>query len=85
MEFSPGCKPIVCKCVLKNKLKPGRTIDKYKTDLVAKGFRRRENIDFFDTFSPETWITSIRVVVLMDVIYKLIVHQMDAKTTFFKW
>jgi hypothetical protein len=54
VDLSHVCKPIACKCVLKKKLKPGGTIDKYKVRLVAKGFRQRENIDFFDTFSSGT-------------------------------
>ena len=68
---------------MKKKLKPDGTVDKYKARLVAKGFRQRENIDFFDTFSPVTRMTSIRVLISIAAIYSLIVHQMDVKTTFF--
>jgi hypothetical protein len=49
---------------------------------VAKGFRQRENIDFFDTFSPVTRITSIRVLISIAAIYNLTLHQMDVKTAF---
>ena len=77
-----GCKSIGCKWVLKNKLKPDKIIDNYKALLVAKGFRQRENIDVLDNFSPVTRITSIRVLISIVVIYNLIVHQMDVKTTF---
>ena len=68
--------------VLKKKLKPDGSIDKYKARLVAKGFRQKENIDFFDTFSPVTRITSIRVLISIAAIYNLIVHQMDVKRAF---
>jgi hypothetical protein len=37
VELPPKTKPIVCKWVVKRKLKPDRTIDKYKARLVAKG------------------------------------------------
>ncbi|CAL0331319.1 unnamed protein product [Lupinus luteus] len=57
-------------------------MDKYKARLVAKGFRQRENVDFFDTYSPVTRITSIRVQISLAVINDLIVHQMDVKTAF---
>src|SRR3954466_5224653 len=82
VDLPPGCKPIGCKWILKKKLKHDGTIDKYKARLVAKGFRQRENVDFFDTYSPVTRITSIRVLISIDAIYNLIVHQMDVKTVF---
>ncbi|KAK2429298.1 putative mitochondrial protein [Trifolium repens] len=82
VDLPPGCKPIGCKWILKKKLKPDGTVDKYKARLVAKGFTQRENIDFFDTFSPVTRITSIRVLISLAAIHNLIVHQMDVKTAF---
>ena len=81
-ELPPVCKPIGCKWILKKKLKPNGTVDKYKARLVGKGFRQRENMDFFDTYSPVTRITSIRVLISLAVVYNLIVHQMDVKTAF---
>jgi hypothetical protein len=40
------------------------TFDKYKARLIVKHFRQRENIDFLNTFSPITRITSsIRVLI----------------------
>uniref|UniRef100_A0A2N9F430 Uncharacterized protein n=1 Tax=Fagus sylvatica TaxID=28930 RepID=A0A2N9F430_FAGSY len=50
--------------------------------LVAKGFRQREGIDYFDTYAPVARITSIRVLIALASIYKLVVHQMDVKTAF---
>lgn len=50
VDLSPSCKPIRCKWVLKKKLKPDGTVDKYKARLIAKDFRQRENINFFNTF-----------------------------------
>ncbi|XP_050908306.1 uncharacterized mitochondrial protein AtMg00820-like [Lathyrus oleraceus] len=76
VDLSPGCKSVDCKWVLNMKLKPDRTIDKYKTQFLAKGFRKRENIDFFDTFSPITRIISIRTV--NDVI-SLLCNNFDMK------
>nr|GEZ64076.1 retrotransposon-related protein [Tanacetum cinerariifolium] len=50
--------------------------------LVAKGFKQRENVDFFDTYSPVTRITSIRVLIALAYIHDLVVHKMDVKTAF---
>ena len=57
-------------------------MEKYKARLVAKGYRQRENIDFFDTYSPVTRITSIRVLIALAAVHNLVVHQMDVKTAF---
>ena len=69
-----GCKPIGCKWILKKKLKPDGSFDKYKARLVAKGYRQRENIDFFNPYSPVTRITSIRVIIVLAVIHNLVVY-----------
>ncbi|GKD98369.1 retrovirus-related pol polyprotein from transposon TNT 1-94 [Tanacetum coccineum] len=64
------------------KMKADGTIDKYKARLVIKGFRQREGLDYFDTYSPVTRITSIRMILAIAALRNLEVHQMDAKTTF---
>ena len=63
-------------------MKPDGSIDKYKARLVAKGFKQLEGLEFFDTFSPVTRITSIRLLIAMAAIFDLQIHQMDVKTAF---
>jgi hypothetical protein len=82
VELPPKTKPIGCKWVFKKKLKPDGTIDKYKARLVAKGYKQKQNVDYFDTYSPVTRIASIRILFDIASIYKLVVHQMDVKTVF---
>ena len=79
---SPDCKTIGCKWVLRKKLKPDGSIDKFKARLVAKGFKQKADLDFFDTFSPVTRITSIRLLIVIAAIFDLKIHQMDVKTAF---
>jgi hypothetical protein len=81
-ELPPKIKPIGCKWIFKRKLKLDGTIDKYKARLVAKGYRQKQNVDYFDTYSPVTRIASIRILFAVASIYKLVVHQMDVKTAF---
>jgi hypothetical protein len=76
------CKPVGCKWVFKKKLKPTGTIGKYKARLVAKGFTQKEGEDFFNTYSPVTRLTTIRVLVALAASQGLLIHQMDVKTAF---
>ena len=59
------------------------TIDKYKARLVVKGFRQKECLDYFDTYSPVTRVTSIRMLIALAAVHDLKIYQMDVKTTFF--
>jgi predicted transcriptional regulator len=67
---------------LEGKYRTDGTIQTFKARLMAKGFRQRERKDYFDTYAPVARITSIRVLVALESIYKLVVHQMDVKITF---
>ncbi|KAM2835850.1 hypothetical protein PS2_032724 [Malus domestica] len=77
-----GNKPIGYKWIFKKKLKPNGTIDKYKARLVAKGCRQKHGLDFFDTYSPVTRITSIRLLIAIAALHDMEIHQMDVKTAF---
>ena len=71
-----------CKWIFKRKMKADGAIDKYKARLVVKGYKKREGLDYFDTYSPVTRITSIRMLIAIAAVYKLEIHQMDVKTAF---
>ena len=57
-------------------------LKKKKARLVAKGFSQKQNVDYFDTFSFVTRISSIRILITLVSIHKLFIHQMDVKITF---
>lgn len=82
VDLPPGVKAIGCKWVFKKKYFPDGSIDKCKARLVAKGFTQKENVDYFDTFSPVSRISSIRILIVLASVYKLFIHQMDVKTAF---
>ena len=63
-------------------MKADGAIDKYKARLVVKGYKQREGLEYFDTYSPITRITSIRMLIAIGAVYKLEIHQMDVKTAF---
>ncbi|KAL0430747.1 UNVERIFIED_CONTAM: Retrovirus-related Pol polyprotein from transposon RE2 [Sesamum radiatum] len=82
VDLPPRCTTIGCKWIFKKKLKPNGTVDKFKSRLVAKGFKQNEGIDYFDTYSPVVWLTTIQVLIALASVYSLPIHQMDVKTTF---
>ena len=82
VDLPPGCKTIGCKWVLRKKLKPDGSIDKFKAKLVAKSFKQKAYLDFFDTFFPVTRITSTRLLIAIAAIFYLKIHQMGVKTVF---
>jgi len=77
-----GAKSIGCKWIFKKKYQSNGSIDKYKARLIAKGFTQKPNIDYFDTFTLVTRISSIRVLLVLTTTHKLVIHQMDVKTAF---
>ena len=82
VDLPPGSKPLGYKWIFKKKMKANGSIDKYKVRLVIKGYKQREGLDYFDTYSPVTRISSIRMLIAIAAIHNLEIHQMDVKTTF---
>ena len=70
-RFTFWCKDYCCKWIFKRKLKQDGSIEKYKAHLVAKGFKQRKNVDYFDTFALVTRITSIRVLLALASIHNI--------------
>ena len=67
---------------LRKKLKPDGSINKFKARLVAKCFKQKDDLNFFEKFSPVTRMTSIRLLIAIVAIFDLRIHQMDVKTIF---
>ena len=62
VELPKGCKPLGSKWIFKRKMKADGSIDKYKARFVIKGYKQREDLDYFDTYSSVTIINSIRMI-----------------------
>ncbi|PHT76557.1 hypothetical protein T459_20079 [Capsicum annuum] len=77
-----GNKLLGSKWIFKRKMKADGTIDKYKARLVVKGFKQKECLDYFDTYSPVMRITLIRMLITLAVVCGLKIHQMNVKTSF---
>ena len=67
------------KFFFKKKMKVIETIDKYKVRLVIKGFKQQKGMDYFDTYSFKSRITFIQILIVIEIINMLEIHQMNIK------
>jgi len=56
------------------KIKADGTIDKYKIRLVIKEFKQQKDLDYFNTYSFVSRITSMWMLIDITVINKLKIH-----------
>ena len=82
VDLPPSSKPLGYKWIFKKKMKAYGPIDKYKARLIIKGYNKKEGLDYFDTYSPVTRMSSIRMLIAIAAIHNLEIHQMDVKTAF---
>jgi hypothetical protein len=82
VELSAGRKFVGRKWLFKKKFNAEGKVEKYKAQLVAKGYSQVEGIDFGDIFSLIAKLTSIRFILSIVVAFDLEVEQMDLKKTF---
>ena len=55
------------KWIFRIKYRVDSTLDRYKANLVAKGFQKTQGIDYFDTFSPIVKPTTIHFIFTIEI------------------
>ena len=61
VDLPLGTKTIGCKWVFRRKYNTCGSLQTFKVRLVAKGFRQKERIDYFDIYTLVAKIASTRV------------------------
>ena len=82
VKFSNGRKPIGSNWMFKKKLNATKKFEKYKAQLVAKGYSQEKGIDSGDICSPISKMTSIRFIFPLSTTFDLEVETMDVKIVF---
>jgi len=82
VKLPEGKKAIGCKWTFKIKKDANGRIHRYKARLVAKGYAQTHGVDYYETYSPVTNITTIRSLLAIANNRKMHIHQMDVHTAF---
>ncbi|CAM8900210.1 unnamed protein product [Rhodiola kirilowii] len=82
VDLPPGHKALGNKWIFRKKMKVDGNNDKFKARLVIQGFRQKYGMDYFDTYAPVARISTIRLLIALASIPKLLIHQMDVKIAF---
>ena len=65
VQFPKGKHALPCKWVYKLKMSPIDALPKYKSQLVAKGFKQEKEIDFNEIFSSMVKMTTLRTMLAL--------------------
>ncbi|GJZ80330.1 retrovirus-related pol polyprotein from transposon TNT 1-94 [Tanacetum coccineum] len=77
-----GVMIIALKWIYKVKLDDYGDVLRIKVQLVAKGYRQEEGIDFEESFATFARIEAIRIFIANAATKNMIIYQMDVKTAF---
>ena len=79
VELPHGRKHVASKWLFKKKLNVVGKVEKYKSQLVAKGYSHVEGIDFGNIFSLVAKLTSIRFLLSLATTFDFEIEKIDVK------
>ncbi|CAI7734823.1 unnamed protein product [Closterium sp. NIES-53] len=82
VELPEGRKAITSKWLFKIKSDSDGKIERYKSRLVAKGYQKKEKVDYKELFAPMVKSTTLRTLLAGATVKGWVVKQMDVTTAF---
>ena len=82
VPYEVGMNIVDNKQVFKVKRNSDGTIQRYKAQLVTKGFQQTPRVDYFETFSLEVKASTIQVVLTLAVTKNRDIQQLNVNNTF---
>ena len=79
---SPRKKAIGCRWIYKVKYNADGSVNRYKAQLVTKGYAQTHGVDYEETFAPVAKMTTVRTVIALVAANGWQLHQMDVKNAF---
>jgi hypothetical protein len=82
VSYPPTVKPIGSKWIFSLKLHSDRSLEWYKTRLIALGNKQQYGVDYKETFSLVTKMTMVRTILVIVASQSWQLHQINMKNAF---
>ena len=82
VPHSPHKKAIGCRWIYKVKYNANGSVNRFKTQLVTKGYAQTHRVDYEETFARVAKMTTVQTIIALAAAKGWHLHQMDVKNAF---